>query len=308
MASAMACLTAAAVALAVPASSASGSSTTRSEPAADGATEQGRLAAGHHQVRVDYAAARSRMPTTPTLIRLRTRTFDPTSAEAQRNRPRGLLRSARGGAYLVQFTATPLDSQRDALRRLGARVGAYIPDAAYVVRMDQTTRAKVAALPYVRWVGPYDPGDKIEGGVVPTGTRRYILTLVERDAADQRAVIARITALGGTVHVASASRRLIEATLSPRQALAAAHLDAVLAMDLWSAPEDDMNNARIAGGANAVETALGYRGQGVRGEVMDGGLRTTHQEFAALPPIVHAGNTTSTSHGTSTYGGSSPPA
>ncbi|MFF3248959.1 S8 family serine peptidase [Streptomyces sp. NPDC002870] len=35
---------------------------------------------------------------------------------------------------------------------------------------------------------------------------------------------------------------------------------------------------------------------------MDTGLRTTHQEFAAFPPIMHTANTTSTSHGTSTYG------
>ncbi|MDQ0942785.1 S8 family serine peptidase [Streptomyces sp. V1I1] len=168
--------------------------------------------------------------------------------------------------------------------------------------MDAATRGRVAALPFVRWVGPYDAGDKIEGGAGPSSTRRYLITLVERNAADQRAVVERIRTIGGTVHVASASRQLIEATLEPAQALAVAHLDAVLALDIWTAGEVDMNNARIAGGANAVETALGYLGQGVRGEVMDTGLRTTHQEFAAFPPIMHTANTTSTSHGTSTYG------
>lgn len=248
------------------------------------------------------AAAHDHLDRQPAHVRLRTRTFDPTTPEGERSRPRGNLRTKNGRTYLVQFTTTPLDSHRAELAALGARIGAYIPDATYVVRMDKATRGRVAALPYVRWVGPYDAGDKLEGGAVQPSTRRYVVTLVEADAADERAVVERITAIGGRVDGSSAGLQLIEATLKPAQALAVAHLDAVLALDVWTAPEVDMDNARAAGGANAVETAFGYLGQGVRGEVMDTGLRTTHQEFAAFPPIMHTANTVSTSHGTSTYG------
>ncbi|GAB2756966.1 S8 family serine peptidase [Streptomyces bullii] len=274
-----------------------------SMPTPHGRTEAPRLAdAGHdHSHRNDRQRWGPTQPE-PTLIRLRTRTFDPTTPEGERTRPRGPLRTQEGRAYLVQFATTPLDSQRAELVALGARIGAYIPDATYVVRMDAATRERVGALPFVRWVGRYDAGDKLEGGTVPSGSRRYVITLVEQDAADQRAVVQQIRTLGGNVHVASAGRQLIEATLTPEQTLAAAHLDAVLALDVWTPPEEDMDNARISGGANALETARGYTGQGVRGEVMDAGLRTTHQEFAATPPIMHTGNTSSTSHGTSTYG------
>ncbi|TDC33230.1 peptidase S8 [Micromonospora sp. KC213] len=222
--------------------------------------------------------------------------------DGQRTRPQHPLQATRGAAYLVQFVAAPHDRERDALRRLGARIGAYLPDATYVVRMSDTTRRQVQRLPFVRWVGPYDPGDKVERAMVPGSTHRYVVTLVERDAADQRAVVQRIAALGGVVHGASASRRMIEATLTPEQVVAVAHLAAVLAMDVSTTPDVDMDNARAAGGANAIEAAWGYAGQGVRGEVMDVGLRTTHQELAAKPPIIHAGNTTNVTHGTSTYG------
>lgn len=248
------------------------------------------------------AAAHDRPDRQPAHVRLRTRTFDPTTAEGERSRPRGNLRTKNGRTYLVQFTTTPLDSHRAELAALGARIGAYLPDATYVVRMDKAARGRIAALPYVRWVGPYDAGDKLEGGTLQRSTRRYVVTLVEPDAADQRTVVERITAVGGRVHGASEGLQSIQATLKPAQALAVAHLDAVLALDVWTAPEVDMDNARAAGGADAVETAFGYLGQGVRGEVMDTGLRTTHQEFAAFPPILHTANTTSTSHGTSTYG------
>src|SRR5207248_1676626 len=47
----------------------------------------------------------------------------------------------------------------------------------------------------------------------------------------------------------------------------------------------------------------GMTGQGVRGELMDTGIRVTHQAFSSPgpAPIVRT-NTTDTSHGTSTFG------
>lgn len=291
-----------AVVLAVSAVGASGSPGVTPVPAAGGAAERVRLVgADTYQLSLDGGATWGRQLPAPRQIRLRNRTFDP-AAGTDQHRSQGALRADHTGAYLVQFVATPLESQRAALRGLGARIGAYVPDAAYVVRMDEATRARVAALPYVRWVGAYDPGDRFPDGQVPTATHRYLITLVERNAADQRAVVDQLVGLGAPVHVVSASRHLVQATLTPAQAVTLAAMPQVLALDEWSAPATDMDKARVAGGANAIETAGGYSGQGVRGEVMDGGLLATHQEFAARPPVVHGANTTDISHGTSTYG------
>src|SRR6266545_1909819 len=269
---------------------------------------QVRLAgSGAYQTSVDGGRTWSdRLPQARQIL-LRSRTFDPLTAVAAADQAPGALRAeASGGAYIVQLVAVPLDSQRKQLRRLGARVGAYLPDFAYVVRMSKATRAKVAALPYVRWVGAYHPGDKVEPEALAqpatAGAQPYVITLVERDAADERAVVNRLHSLGVTELVASESQRTVEALLTNAQLRTVAGLDEVLAIDRWSAPEADMNNARIETGANFVETAAGYRGQGVRGEVMDGGLRVTHQEFRARPPVLHNGNSTSIGHGTSTYG------
>ena len=269
---------------------------------------QVRLAgSGAYQTSVDGGRTWSdRLPQARQIL-LRSRTFDPLTAVAAADQAPGALRAeASGGAYIVQLVAVPLDSQRKQLRRLGARVGAYLPDFAYVVRMSKATRAKVAALPYVRWVGAYHPGDKVEPEALAqpatAGAQPYVITLVERDAADERAVVNRLHSLGVTELVASESQRTVEALLTNAQLRTVAGLDEVLAIDRWSAPEADMNNARIETGANFVETAAGYRGQGVRGEVMDGGLRVTHQEFRARPPVLHNGNSTNIGHGTSTYG------
>jgi hypothetical protein len=250
-----------------------------------------------YQTSVDGGGTWSRPLPQARQIWLRSRVFDPLATPGDADRVPGALRAtALGSAYLVQFRAVPLDSQRRRIRGLGARIGAYLPDFAYVVRMDRATVAKVAALPFVRWVGAYHPGDKIEPeALAATGAQRYLITLVERDGTDARAVAGRIAT------AVVSSDRFVEATLDPAQLRAVANLDAVLAVDRWFAPQTDMDKARIQSGANFVETAGGYRGQGVRGEVMDGGLRVTHQEFRAHPPVV-VNNSTSIGHGSSTYG------
>ncbi|WP_117209778.1 proprotein convertase P-domain-containing protein [Allorhizocola rhizosphaerae] len=253
--------------------------------------EQVRFATnGTYQLSADGGRTWSRALPEAKLIRLRSREFDPLTTV-------GTLKTAE--AYIVQFANAPLDSQRRDLRRMGVNLGSYLPDNAYVARMSGDALSKVAKLPYVRWVGAYEPADKLAPGLQPGRVR---ISLVNRDLVEQGGVINKIEALGGTVQMVSASRSLIEATVDSAQLRAIAADGAVLAIDQWSAPETDMNNARADGGANAIETARGYRGQGVRGEVMDSGLRTTHQEFAARPPVMHTANGTSTSHGTSTYG------
>ncbi|HZM76027.1 MAG TPA: proprotein convertase P-domain-containing protein [Candidatus Limnocylindrales bacterium] len=257
-----------------------------------GEQEQVRLASTGtmQQISQDSGRTWSRWLPTPAQIHLRSRTFDPLAT---------VVAQKASAAYIVQFATSPLDSQRRDLRKLGVRLGAYLPDAAYVVRMTPDQALQTAQKPYIRWVGAYEPTDKLAPDLNPGRVRIW---LIEPDVVEQGALINRIEQIGGTVQLASASQAVIEATLDSVQLQAIAAEGAVLAIDQWSAPETDMNNAREDGGANLIEAARGYRGQGVRGEVMDGGLRTTHQEFRARPPIIHGSNTTDTSHGTSTYG------
>ncbi|SDP04355.1 S8 family serine peptidase [Lentzea jiangxiensis] len=200
-------------------------------------------------------------------------------------------------AYLLQFRATLSDAQRHQLEGLGVRLGAFVQDGTYLARM--TTTARVARLSYVREVKPFQAQPRI---TALGGSSDYLITLVEPDERDQRAVADRVKSLGGKVNSISASREHLMATLDAGQAAELAKLPAVIAIDPVSAPQTDMAISRESSGADHVESVGGYRGKGVRGEVMDGGLRTTHQEFRARPPLMHTGNSTSTSHGTSTYG------
>ncbi|GGU31320.1 S8 family serine peptidase [Lentzea flava] len=199
-------------------------------------------------------------------------------------------------AYLLQFRTTLSDAQRHQLKGLGVRLGAFVQDRTYVARM--TSTARVSRLSYVREVRPFQAQPQI---MALGGSSGYLITLAEQDSRDQQTVAAEVKSLGGEVNVVSASREHILATLDPDQAARLAKLPAVIAIDPVSAPETDMAISRESSGANHVEVAGGYRGQGVRGEVMDAGFRLTHQEFRARPPVQHTA-ISENSHGTSTYG------
>ena len=64
--------------------------------------------------------------------------------------------------YIVQFITQPLEDYRRTVRDLGGKVHQFLAQHAHLVRMDESTLAKVEALPFVRWVGPYHPGYRLE--------------------------------------------------------------------------------------------------------------------------------------------------
>ena len=65
------------------------------------------------------------------------------------------------GLFLIQFSG-PLDSARRAeLRQAGVALLRYVPDDAFIARLDNVSPAVVAAMASVGWVGPYRAEHKI---------------------------------------------------------------------------------------------------------------------------------------------------
>jgi hypothetical protein len=67
--------------------------------------------------------------------------------------------------YFVQFIGPVKGEWVDAIRSLGADVYWYMPNYAYLVRMDAEARAGMDALTFVRWTGAYHPAYKISPGL-----------------------------------------------------------------------------------------------------------------------------------------------
>jgi hypothetical protein len=216
--------------------------------------------------------------------------------------------NAENGTYIVQFVTQPLEDYRTAVRALGGKDYIYLANHAYLVMMNAETRQKVENLPFVRWVGRYQPAYKLEESLLEglandsLPKMRYNIMVLERGRSMQDKIAQKIRAMGGQVDLTIPEGFRLEATLTKEQLTAIANENEILFIDRWSAPEPDMDIVRSTGGANFIESTIGFKGEGVSAEVMDGGLLTTHSDFQSPAAITHGPAVPVDSHGTATYG------
>ena len=215
-------------------------------------------------------------------ILLRYATFDPIAAPPEV--PAALRAAADTNLCIVQFVGTPTDEDRAPILAAGAKIRGYLPHDSHIVLMDGATRARVATMRNVRWVGAYEPAYRLEAELLaehltgqPVPVRLYNMVMADK-RNDKKALEAKIVAMGGKVVDRHERGLLFTAELTGAQLLAAARLDEVLWIDRWTAPGEDMDNARIVQGSDAIEAAAGYTGIGVRGHVYEG-VEAAHTDF-----------------------------
>ena len=235
-------------------------------------------------------------------IALRYATFDPLSGEPQI--PDLLRAGSRNCLFVVQFADKPDERMRAALRGLGGDVVGFLPHRAHLVRMSATIAAQAAALPGVRWVGAYHPAYRIDASLLDTlvqngGSKPCNVVLVDK-RKDKVALLAKLRAAGVEVLHEQPGSLLVEAKLDARQLVEVANFDEVAWIDESTPIGIDMDNARIQGGANHIEAAAGYLGQGVRGHIYEG-VQDTHPDFTVAPIPVLSCNAAD-NHGHATGG------
>ena len=252
-------------------------------------------------------------------IKLRSRTFDPIKSTPDAQLPLRLMSAQEDmneeNVFIVQCIIQPLESFQREITALGGTIHTVLAENALLVRLSPDARQLVEQLPFVRWIGPYHPAYKLEdelyqflargdaGEAAQTSGRpqRYSILLFERSDAALAAVTERISQLGGVLDMVGDSRRM-EATLDEATLEEITHMPEVLYVEKWAPYEDDMDQVREVEGVNYLETVEGYTGEGVRGEVSDDGVRLSHVDFQASPPLIHGRNNSDNDHGTNTYG------
>jgi Subtilase family len=222
--------------------------------------------------------------------------------------PPGLAADAGNRLFLVQLVVTPLPELQRLVAEQGGRIHRYLTEHTLLVEMDAAARERVAALPFVRWVGAYQPAwrlapaprDALLAGGGDLAADHYSVLLTERGGAAQRGLARTIAGWGGSVDALDPRGFRMQATLTGTQLARLIHDDRVQYVDRWGPMEVDMDIVREVGGADYVEAQTGFTGQGIHAEIFDTELRTTHQEFDGATPLIHSTGTTSSSfHGTS---------
>ncbi|MBL1217302.1 MAG: peptidase S8 [Planctomycetes bacterium] len=130
----------------------------------------------------------------------------------------------------------------------------------------------------------------------------FSIQVIERGPRQKEIVANRILDMGGRIEHLIPDGFLLRATLTLDQLEAVLHMNEVLFVDPWSPPEVDMEKARSLQGVDYLESQTGFSGQGVRAEVFDTGIRSSHVDFQDPPMLFHGANSSDTSHGTQTTG------
>lgn len=197
--------------------------------------------------------------------------------------------------YIVQLSGAITPDQRRQLRQAGVRLGAYLPDNAFVVELGGVDPARLTNLGFVQWLGKVRPEWKLSPDIgrrlVPfesdyrqdlerQGIAQLVVTLIE--GASVNAVSDQLTTRGATVTGVSSigAERLLNVIIDADQVGAVAAIDQVLFVE--EAPEVTLrnNNTRWVVQSNMTNvTPLhdnGLHGEGQIVGVLDGKADQDH--------------------------------
>lgn len=269
----------------------------------------------------------SRLLSDPFLILLRNAEFDVRQGPppAARNVPSIPANEAR--FWIVQLRGPATNGARAQLESKGADILSYIPNLAYLVRLDPESAAELDESPIVRWVGPYRPDWKFDPTI---GTRTFtdparpalpgelLLTLSVFEGEDPDAVASEALDRGADVLGVNRHPRtprvLVRVTRGEERSLAA--IGAVEWIEEVGEITMRNNATRWVGQSNVSNSTpvwdAGIHGEGQVIGHIDGGINRTSCYFQDLVDnnpgpghrkiVGYRGTFASDSHGTHTAG------
>jgi hypothetical protein len=229
-------------------------------------------------------------------IKLRTIEFDPLKEIPS---PPSALRLAaeeikkeEKNYWIVQFIGPLKAEWREKIKSLGARLHTYIPENSILVYMTPATKKKVENLPFVNWVGLYEPAYKVspflmgrkksvspselatlsietkEFGPKPVGNLNIIL----HNSGDIRKISKELEKLGGTV--ITTGKDMIRTSLDLTKIDKLAKMVEVKWIEPYLLPELWNDVAAQIVGVQPVWNTHGLDGEGQIVAVADSGLDT----------------------------------
>ncbi len=124
---------------------------------------------------ISRAQTTRRNPDLPATIKLRTGVVNPMQRPNLKAAPRPFAADQR---YVIQLDGPLSAARQDELKRINVRLGDYLPDHAFIARLDGVAPRALAALPWVRWVGDFDRAWKLDpniGKAAPLSDERTAL-------------------------------------------------------------------------------------------------------------------------------------
>jgi hypothetical protein len=188
------------------------------------------------------------------------------------------------GYYLVQFSGPVYTDQVSRITHTGAAFVGFHSRYLAFVKMDRAVAGAVAALPFVRWVGVYQPGYKLwSRTLAEAGYGRVSVTLFY--AENLAAARAELEALGLSIVRTGVSEamKVIEVDCSRGQLAAIARLPWVFSIEEWHPAEPENEQCQwVAQTWTENQRAVWANGLFGEGEILgwtDTGLDVNHWAF-----------------------------
>lgn len=188
--------------------------------------------------------------------------------------------------YIVHCVGPVYPEYIQLLKQAGAIVHAYMPNYAFVVRMDALVKNRVAEMEFVDWIGIYQPAYKLSGQEEFKDLNgRHEITVLLYPESDLNGVLDLLGELGARiVDIAPGDwyhtiRCDVDLSLVP----AIARLDEVSWLEPWHKME--LHNSGVqwivqtATSQNRRIWDMGLRGDGQLLSICDSGVRTSHYAF-----------------------------
>lgn len=206
------------------------------------------------------------------------------------------------GLYIVQFNDRFKPEWRAQLAGMGVDLLWYVPDDAFVARLQDCRLEQIRALVYVRWVGEYRPEHKIlpelktAGLAAKAGQNIAIKLLISPKARPAEFFLVRRKFSALERQSRTPFGMILEGSVAAGQLEELARSSAVLWIERSFRPRlyDEVSTKIVAGddlevGTRAVVQQLGFDGSGVTVAVADSGLNngdavTMHPDLYGRTP------------------------
>lgn len=207
-------------------------------------------------------------------IRLRSGAVEP---PAKKDIPVSLLSydSVGEAVYLVQFAGPPMEGWKAAVEGMGAKLGDYVPENAYIARMNAQEARNVFALEFVAWVQRLLSSHRYDKALAETGpmTREVVISLFPGTPRDDVEKVLRRYG-GKLLDKGNPSQRLIKASLPPQAVEFVARVEGVQWIEEWVQPRPANNVAQSILGVPALRQRVSLFGAGQIVAFADSGLDT----------------------------------
>ncbi|MCW5553569.1 MAG: S8 family serine peptidase [Verrucomicrobiae bacterium] len=215
-------------------------------------------------------------------IRLRNETITPEPTVAAAAAMTSTPEPPVSGLFLIQLAEARPPAWREQLEEMGATLLHYVPDQAFLVKLENARPTEVRQLNFVRWLGTYRPDHKLhlqlQSAVAAASTAPVdVAILLSPRLTEAEATATQQTLASVHQEARHGFGRVLRGSLDPAHLPALATSDAVL----WIEPMprmrllDEVASRIVAGDGPPGQTlmqSLGYDGAGVTVAVADSGL------------------------------------